>query len=351
MEPRQLTFVREYLGYSQTELAAHIHGLSQSNLSKFEKGIGSLSEEVKQKIISFLGFPESFYEQTISNKVENAEYRKKTGLSKSKKDYIENSNKIIGFIIDQMSESIEFPSFTIKTLDIEEGFTPKSIAQFTRKFLDIKQGPVRNICTLLESYGIIIVEQVYDEMFDGVSFFTDKGYPVIVINNRPDMSNDRKRLSIAHELGHIIMHLSRNFAISPDRDKESEAFEFAAEFLMPEDEIRNSLFELKLSYLFPLKQTWLVSMAAIIRRAKELKCITADKYKYLNVELSRRGYKKQEPGGVFIDSPRAFKEAYMLFKTELGYSDQELAESFHLPLFVIAQIFSSKPALRIIKMK
>ncbi len=351
MEPRQLTFVREYQGYSQTELASHISGLSQSNLSKFEKGVGVLSDEVKQKIVEFLGFPESFYEQTISNNVENAEYRKKAGLPKAKKDIIEYTNKLIGFVVDQMSESIEFPPFSLKTLDIEEGYSPKYIAQFTRKFLDIKQGPVKDICTLLERYGIIIVEKEYDDMFDGVSFFTDKGYPVIVINGNPEMRNDRKRLSIAHELGHIIMHLSRTFAISPDRDKEAEAFEFAAEFLMPEDEIRNSLMNLKPSYLFPLKQRWLVSMAAIVRRAKELECITSDKYRYFNVELSRKGYKKHEPGNVYIDTPHAFKEAYMLFKTELGYSDQELADSFHLPLFVIQQLFSSKPTLRVVRMK
>ena len=63
---KQLTFVREYLGYSQTELASHIVGLSQSNLSKFEKGIGLLSSEVIQRIIDFFGLPEEFYSEKIS---------------------------------------------------------------------------------------------------------------------------------------------------------------------------------------------------------------------------------------------------------------------------------------------
>ena len=56
MNPRQLIFVREYRGYSQTELSSHIVGLSQSNLSKFEKGIGSLSDEVKQKVIDLIAY-------------------------------------------------------------------------------------------------------------------------------------------------------------------------------------------------------------------------------------------------------------------------------------------------------
>ncbi len=347
MNNKQVTFVREYKGVSQTELSSHIQGLSQSNLSKYEKGVGQLSDEVKQRIIDFLGFPEGFYEQTIYNKVENAEYRKKAGLTKQKKDYIDLSNKLIGYIIDQMSESVEFPTFNLKTLDLEEGYTPRQVAQFTRKYMGILQGPIKDICSLLERYGIIIVEQEYDDRFDGVSFFTDKGFPVIVINK--NVSNDRKRLNIAHESGHLIMHLASDIAVPAIRDKEQEAFEFAAEFLMPEDEIRNSLENLKLSYLFPLKQTWLVSMAAIIRRAKELGCLTKDRYTYFNVELSRKGYKKNEPGYVYIDTPHVFNEAYTLFKTELNYSDKELADAFYLPIEVIKEYCAPKPHLRVMR--
>ena len=99
---KQLTFVREYLGLSQTELASKVPGLSQSNLSKYEKGIGFISDEVMERIISFMGFPESFYEESISNKVENAHHRKRASLTKKDKTFIETSNKLIGYIIDRM---------------------------------------------------------------------------------------------------------------------------------------------------------------------------------------------------------------------------------------------------------
>ena len=56
---KQIIFAREYRGYSQTELASKIVGLSQSNLSKYEKGIGPLSTDVLNRIIDFLGFPSS----------------------------------------------------------------------------------------------------------------------------------------------------------------------------------------------------------------------------------------------------------------------------------------------------
>src|SRR5690606_5820245 len=93
--------------------------------------------------------------------------------------------------------------------------------------------PVKNIFSLLEKNGIIIYELDTIEKFDGVSFVTKEGYPVIIVNK--NYSNDRKRFTIAHELGHLLMHDDKNFPISEfrtDKIKENEANVFASEFLM-----------------------------------------------------------------------------------------------------------------------
>lgn len=270
---KQIIFAREYRGYSQTELASKIVGLSQSNLSKYEKGIGPLSTDVLNRIIDFLGFPTDFYEKKISNIAENAHYRRKKGMTKNERSQIDLSNKLLGYIVDQMGESVEFPDMSFRMIDLEDGYTPETVAQYTRKYLGLKDEPVRNIFSLLERNGIIIIELDYDvDLFDGVSFLTDGGYYVIIINK--NFSNDHKRFTLAHELGHLIMHTSNEFLISEYRDKEDEANRFASEFLMPSDAISNSLRGLKLQYLVELKRYWLTSMASIVRRAKDLKCIT-----------------------------------------------------------------------------
>jgi Zn-dependent peptidase ImmA (M78 family) len=333
---KQLTFVREYRGYSQTELASKIEGLSQSNLSKFEKGVGYLSSDVMDRMINFLGFPEAFYENIISNKAENAHYRRKKGMTKNERTNIELSNKLIGYIVDQMGESVEFPDISIKMIDLEEGFTPASAATYIRRYFGLRDEPVRNIMSLMERNGIIIVELDYDvDLFDGVSFVTDGGYYVVIINK--NFSNDHKRFTLAHELGHIVMHTSGDFLISDYRDKEEEANKFASEFLMPSDAILNSLRGLKLQYLVELKRYWLTSMASIVRRAKDLKCITNDKYQYFNIELSRKGYRKNEPINVYIDAPKLFYDAYGLHKNSLEYSNEEMATAFNLPIDVLSR--------------
>src|SRR5690606_13578869 len=65
---------------------------------------------------------------------------------------------------------------------------------------------------------------------------------MIIVNQRTNRSESRRRFTIAHELGHYMLHreLSHHFLCSPrDRSRmEREANYFAAELLMPSSEIR-----------------------------------------------------------------------------------------------------------------
>ncbi len=346
MNHKQLTFAREFRGYSQTELANSIAGLSQSNLSKFEKGFGVLSEEIQKKIIKFLDFPELFFHKKINSFIENANYRKKATVNKTSILKFENKAKIIGYLVDEFSEVIEWPEFTLSPLNVEEGFSVEYIANYTRKLLKLeKDEPVKNIFTILERSGIIIYEVSDNESFDGVSFITDKGYPIIIVNK--NFSNDRKRYTLAHELGHILMHNDNHFPISSFRDKESEANLFAAEFLMPQDAIKNSLRSLKFNDLGMLKSYWLTSMASIVRRSKMLNCIDDNKYKYFSIEMSRNGWRKKEPIEVFIDKSSCFKNAVNIFKNELNYSENDFINFSSLPKDVLEDLFDSDKIVRL----
>ena len=345
MNHRQLTFAREYRGYSQTELADSITGLAQSNLSKFEKGFGVLSNEIQMKIIDFLDFPVEFFDKKINFTIENANYRKRSTINKSIVQRFENQCKLIGYSIDELSESVEWPDFSLAQLNVEDGYTPEYVAQYTRKLLELTPGePVKNIFKLLESRGIITYEINENEKFDGVSFMTDKGYAVIVVNK--NMSNDRKRFTIAHELGHLLLH--NGFPISTYRDKETEANNFASEFLMPANTIKSEIRYLKMNNLYDLKKYWLTSMSSIIRRSKDLGCIDDNRYRFFMIEMSRSGYSKKEPVDVFIDNPHNFRYVLNIMKEELGYSKDDFSNYLKLPKDIINNLlFSDEMKLKI----
>ncbi|MGO3181853.1 MAG: ImmA/IrrE family metallo-endopeptidase [Aequorivita sp.] len=348
----QFIFAREYRGIGQTDLSKKIKGLSQSNLSKFEKGFDVLSENVIYELINFLDFPLEFFTKTINNDIDIAHYRKKASITKAVKIQLESNNKIIGYLVDQLNDSVDYPNFSLRPLDPEE-YTPEEAAKFTRKIMGLnKREPVINIFSLFESSGVIVIE--FDDLtdkFDGVSFITDSGNPVIVINK--NFPNDRKRFTLAHELGHILMHSIGDFPNPAHRDekqKENEANRFASEFLMPAFGIQNSLIGLSLYDLAPLKKYWHTSKQSIIRRAKDLRGIPDNRATYFMIELSRMGERKVEKTLVDIDKPVIFRNAYELHKKELNYSDEDLSRAFSLPQDVIKKYFnfSDKSKLRVI---
>ena len=334
----QLTLAREYRGLTQTELSKAVTGLSQSNLSKFEKGLGGLSDELLGKIFDTLNFPKEFFAKKINIDLEIANYRKKSSISKTLLQDFETSCKFIGYLIDEMADSVDYPDFSLVTLDLEEGYTPE---EARKNFRIAPDEPIHDIFKVIENKGIIIYELNTDEKFDGISFFTPKGFAVIVINKR--FTNDRKRFTLAHELGHLVMHCSADFPIPIGRNKEQEANDFASEFLMPKSAIIKSLGNLKVSALSALKNYWLVSKAAIVRRAYSLGAIDKDRYQFLNIELSRSGEKKKEKDTVSIDYPQVFSTSVGLHLKELGYTENELAGAFSLPLDIIQKYLLQQP--------
>lgn len=65
---RQMKFARNYRGYSQTKVAQNVENVSQSNLSRFEKGFENiLSEDKVKDIMLYLDFPMKFLEKRIYN--------------------------------------------------------------------------------------------------------------------------------------------------------------------------------------------------------------------------------------------------------------------------------------------
>ena len=69
---KQLKLARECRGYTQAQLADKIEGLSQSNLSKFEKGFeGQMKDSKLFDIMQFLNWPANWLNIThpIHNKL------------------------------------------------------------------------------------------------------------------------------------------------------------------------------------------------------------------------------------------------------------------------------------------
>jgi Zn-dependent peptidase ImmA (M78 family) len=113
---------------------------------------------------------------------------------------------------------------------------------------------------------------------------------------------------------------------SPTGDIEDEADRFASEFLMPSDEIAPQLDGLTIEKAARLKPYWRVSMAAIVRKAKDLRGITDRQYRTLYMKLGTLGYRTNEPIMLPGEEPTIVPQLLDVYRTNFGYSDDQIAQ-------------------------
>lgn len=129
---------------------------------------------------------------------------------------------------------------------------PYSVAQIRKTANDILREsgidqPFVDVYKIAEKLGAKIVEEDFDDDMSGLLLISD-GIPTIAVNKKH--SEVRMRFTIAHELGHLVLHrhedddeenifvdkkiFNRNAAASQGvYRQEIEANRFAAELLMP----------------------------------------------------------------------------------------------------------------------
>jgi Zn-dependent peptidase ImmA (M78 family) len=180
-------------------------------------------------------------------------------------------------------------------------------------------GPVRNLVRLIEDLGCLVVPIDFgSRKIDGCSLFID-AVPVIFVN--ASISAARQRITIAHELGHLLMHRF------PSEEAEEEAFLFATELLVPADEIRSMLRPISMDRLARLKLHWGISMQALLKRAEQLGLIQGSTVRYHWSQMALAGYRDQEPydDQMQAEMPTLVAEILKTYLNELQYTEEELA--------------------------
>ena len=128
-------------------------------------------------------------------------------------------------------------------------------------------------------------------------------------------SSCRIRFSLAHELGHILLHsyvTNEDLKNKDFLDKiEKEANTFASCFLLPRESFILDVNALSLEYFMLLKEKWKVSISALIYRCKELELIDNNLNLSLRKRISAKRWNKIEPldDTIPYENPQLFKQA------------------------------------------
>ena len=212
------------------------------------------------------------------------------------------------------------PDNHVATFDPDDT-PPADAARLLRAQWKMPIGAVRNLTRWIESAGVVVVEEDFGtHRIDGLSQWASD-YPIIMVNAR--LPVDRKRLTLAHELGHLVLHTQYL-----DTDMEDQANDFAAEFLMPKHVIEPELKDLTPAKLLAMKRVWGVSMQAIYERAYRMGKVTAAQRTSFYRNMNARGWKKNEPGSEKIpqETPQLARTIGEQLISSGGLSRDEVAQ-------------------------
>jgi Zn-dependent peptidase ImmA (M78 family) len=191
---------------------------------------------------------------------------------------------------------------------------------------NLPEGPVNNVTALVESAGVIVVPCDFGtRAMDATSLRLTDMPPLLFISKT--IPGDRWRFTLAHELGHLAMH------DLPRETMEEEADQFAAEFLMPECEMKAQFSrypKIRIQDLANLKPYWKVSMAALLMRASSTGNLTPAQSKALWMQMSKAGYRINEPLPLDIEKTANFDGLFQYFLKELDYTPGEIARSIFM---------------------
>ncbi len=348
-----LILARQARKVSQPQLATLLDKkVSQAQLSKIEHGIIEPSKEVVAMIADALKFkPSFFYHPSYSRMPPVSFHRKRQKLGQKNLDAIHAQAEIYRLNLKKLLESVEleFTNPPVAAIDVDQyDGDISAISEVMRQRWKLPRGPIQDITDVIENAGVIVVSFDFGTpLIDGFCQHACDGLPAIIFMNLAQ-PKDRYRFSLAHELGHLVMHQV------PNPEMEMQANLFAAEFLMPTKDISSQLYNLSLQKFMDLKLHWKVSMQALIYKSWKVGKLTDRMYKYYQVEMSKRGFKTKEPIELTNtkESPSLLKDLINVHLNKLNYKQSDLEEIFGLyendfNAFYPMQI--NKPRLRIVK--
>lgn len=325
---KMLAQLRKREGLTQKEMAKRLR-VGQSFISQIERGERSLGDELIASAMKEFDLPRGYFTERTPVAYDriSLNYRRQPLPAKTQDRLL--------YQFGEIEQDIQATELPIPTVDLSYprpcGGGKLSLGQIeeaavrTRKILRLSAGdPIPNVIRAIEAAGIAVfpleIDGVDLSKFDGVSSPNKPEKGPLVIAYAPQESGDRQRFTVAHELGHLVLHVVDR----PDSEttRENEAHQFAGAFLYPASEARREITStLPLSEFAKIKAHRGMSIQAIVRRARDLELITPDRYTSLMMQISHRGWRTKEPVSVGVESTKLIQmiEEYELRKNVVPF--------------------------------
>lgn len=301
--PTRLKLARKRQGLTITALSART-GLSTKSLSSYENGHSAPSNESVAVLASALCVAASFLTDADLDEVPEGavSFRALSKMTARQRDRGLAAGRIAILINEWIESRFALPRPDLPTLT---GRPAEAAAQELRARWGLGDRPIKNVVHLLEARGVRVYSLTHDNHNLDAFCTAWRGQPFVFLNT--SKSGERGRFDAAHELGHLVLHGEHVPPEGPTA--EAEANRFAAAFLMPASGVyAQRLRNARAGDIIAAKSRWGVAAMALAHRSNELGLMTEWAYRTACVDLSRLGYRSQEPGGIARESSQLLRK-------------------------------------------
>lgn len=340
----RLQMAREARGLSLTSLG-DMAGLSKQMVSKYEKGAAAPRQDNLTKIGDALRLPPEYFFRPLPEGHTPPSFRSVSSVSKRERLLATSKLYWLSDLLFFLEDYLEFPEVNIPNFGFGRNVTFISmeeidtLAEKCREHFGLSLLPIPSLVNVIENNGcVVITSPLGSEGLDAFSTWIG-GYPVIVLDS--DKNAFRDRFTIAHELGHLVLHKGCEAPTREDlKIREAQANRFASAFLLPEKTYTRDFAYPKLDVFLALKKKWKASIQAQVRRCYDLQIITQEQYGYFNINISRRGWKKEEPldAEAPAEIPRLLRNSIELLNKENIIGKSDLADAISVSMGDLASI-------------
>lgn len=276
---RRLNQARLIKGISMEELGQAVQpSVSRQAINKYEKGLSMPDSRMLISLGVALGVKPDFFFRPFSVEVDKVMFRKKSRFSD--KDATSVKEKVREELeryleVEQLCGSSS--NFSLIKKDITSNQEATAFANIVRKELSLGVDGISNVIEVLEDAGIKVIEIAESESFEGLSGYANDNIPLIVINS--NLTAERKRFTLLHELGHLLMNFAGDFSA---KQIEEACNAFAIEMLLPSEILKVRLgvnrHDISLAELTDIQRQFGISIDAIMLSLAQNGVITGRRY-------------------------------------------------------------------------
>jgi len=332
----RLRLLRQFHSLTQANLGEAV-AVSQVAIADYENNKKEPIEEVEIALASVLRVLPAFFREGGDELFSEDEYnfRRRMSATERLKKKVAAQASLFGIVVRRLRSEVVLPPLNIPPIQADTEEEVEVAAEKARVHWGLgTDGPIDNMTRVLERAGVVTV--VADaETATKVDAFSRFGETSVVVMNWAKGSTSRSFFDAAHETGHGVLHFRA--ARKPLEQRETEAQWFAGAFLMPRKAFAKAYWAGgggKWENFLELKRQWGTSIQAIIVRAYQLCLMDPPVYRQTFQQLSKRGWRTDEPEEPAPEAPELFSSAIK----KLGRPVRDFARELNMTSELFSQV-------------